>query len=70
MAEVLRKEGIPGESLILEAFQEQGIKGSHLEMLTPALLRDELKFQNTLGHRLSFLQVIPCAKKMCIRAHF
>ena len=68
VAEVVRKEGIPGERMIVAAFQEQGIKGSHLEQLTPALLRDELKFQNTLGQRLSFLQVIHACKSACFRA--
>ena len=53
--ETLRKEAIPGEAAIVAAFRAQGIKGSHLAMLSPGLLRDELGF-GMLGNRLSFLQ--------------
>jgi len=52
----VRKEGIPGEVAILSAMQEHAIKGSHLVMLSPLLLREELSF-GALGHRLTFLQV-------------
>jgi hypothetical protein len=56
VSETLRKEGVDGEAAIVEAFRKQGIKGQHLDMLSPELLRTELEF-GALGHRLSFLQV-------------
>ena len=56
MSETLRKEGVDGEAAIVAAFRKQGIKGQHLDMLSPELLRTELEF-GALGHRLSFLQV-------------
>ena len=56
VSETLQKHHISGEAAIVEAFQAQEIKGSHLPMLSPALLHDELAF-GTLGHRLTFLQV-------------
>jgi hypothetical protein len=56
VSETLRKEGIDGEAAIVAAFRKQGIKGQHLDMLSPELLRTELEF-GALGHRLSFLQV-------------
>ena len=59
MSEILRKESIAGEANILAAFRMQGIKGTHLAMLTPALLRDELEI-SALGDRLSFLKVQTC----------
>ena len=52
----MRKEGVDGEAAIVAAFRKQGIKGQHLDMLSPELLRTELEF-GALGHRLSFLQV-------------
>ena len=52
----MRKEGVDGEAAIVAAFRKQGIKGQHLDMLSPELLRTELEF-GALGQRLSFLQV-------------
>ena len=56
VSETLTKEGIDGEAAIVTSFRKQGIRGQHLSMLTPELLRNELEF-GTLGSRLSFLQL-------------
>ena len=53
--ETLRREGIPDAAAIVAAFRSQAVTGAHLDMLSPALLQEELAF-GALGPRLSFLR--------------
>ena len=55
VTETLRREGIPDAAAIVAAFRSQAVTGAHLDMLSPALLREELAF-GALGPRLSFLR--------------